>query len=144
MGQFGFHPTEVKASQVKRPALPRKAKLQDVAKLTPDSRSFTCLVKIVDELREVGADGGDKGKFWEVTCGDATGKVVLSLTEDQKAVAAEKDKLLFVRNAKVRMVQGYIRVIVDKWGKLDTEVGEASVDVGDTNVSATEYEQVKR
>merc|ERR1712241_1564126 len=96
--QFGFYKTEVKASRVQRPTVPRKAKLQDVGKLTPNSRAFTCLVKIVDDLREVGPDGG---KFWEVTCGDSSGQVVLSLTEAQKVVA-EKGKVLYARNAKVR------------------------------------------
>lgn len=147
--QCGFHPTEVGvSSRPQRPAPEKKARLHNVStrtfigSLMPSSHGFTCLVRIVDELRAVEPAGSGKAKFWEVTCGDASGRVVLSLTEDQKAVVAT-DKVLFVRNAKVRIVRNYIRVTVDKWGKLDTEVGEASVDVvGDSNISLAEYELV--
>lgn len=140
--QFGFHPTEVMTSRPQRPATQKKAVLQKLGALTPDSQGFTCLVKILDELREVEIPGGRR-KFWEVTCGDASGKAVLSLTDEQKALV-EKDKVLRIRNARVRVIKSHIRVVIDKWGKLDAEVGEETVEkVGDSNVSSVEYELVE-
>merc|ERR1719409_2616473 len=111
-----------------------------VASLNPDSKGVTCLVKIVSDVKE--SEGGAKSskKFYEATCGDDSGKVVLSLTEEQKGIS--QDQVIVVRNASVKMVKGHIRLVVDKWGKLDTNTNEKVEKVGDKNVSETEYELV--
>lgn len=142
--QTGFYPTDVKVTQSSReaPVHMKKPRTHKVATLSPSSHGITCLVRIVDDLQEVQIVKNDGGtlKFWEVTCGDASGKVILSLTDSQKT-GIIKDKVLFVRNGFVKMVKGRIRLVVDKWGKLDMDVGDATVDiVGDSNISLTEYE----
>lgn len=143
--QTGFYPTELKAVSVAkitgRPPAKKKPKMQKIGCLHPGSSGFTCLMRVLDDCREAGGPGD--AKFWEVTCGDETGKVVLSLRDDQRS-GVDKGKLLIVRNGHSKMLKGFLRLVIDKWGKLDFEVGGGSVDsVGAQNVSAIEYELVE-
>lgn len=80
-------------------------------------------------------------KQHEVICGDDTGTVTLNLTPSQ-FLPCEAGKYIRVQNAKVRMNSGYIRIEVDKWGKVSSaETPEATFDVNLKNdVSAIEYE----
>lgn len=145
--QTGFFPTDVKASAVcksaasSRPPKMKKPTLQKIGCLHPGSSGFTCVVRVLDDLRE-SATQPSAAKFWEVTCGDETGKVVLSLREDQRSEIL-KGKLLTVRNGYAKIVKGFLRLVVDKWGKLDLDVPEKSIDadaIGDQNLSLIEYE----
>jgi 3-hydroxyisobutyrate dehydrogenase-like beta-hydroxyacid dehydrogenase len=123
----------------KPPPAPKKAKFGKIATLKPNSKGVNLLVKIVGDTTAVEAG---TTTFYECSCGDASGTVTLSLTEAQKE-SVQKDKVLVVRNAAVKMVKGHIRLAVDKWGKLDTNTEETVETVGDKDVSATEYELVK-
>lgn len=148
--QIGFYPTEVKVAP--RPRVPppqpeikmRKPKMQPIGSLTPESKGVTCLVKVLEDVQVVESPVKGIGpplKFFEVVCGDETGQVIVSLTEGQKD-GVTKDKVLLVRNGFVKMVKGHIRLVVDKWGKLDFDTQETVDKVGDNNVSSTEYELV--
>mmetsp|Transcript_51521 Transcript_51521/g.149656 ORF Transcript_51521/g.149656 Transcript_51521/m.149656 type:complete len:498 (+) Transcript_51521:70-1563(+) len=145
--QIGFHATEVKAVPRPRPVQQREVKVRKprmhpVGSLNPDSKGVTCLVKVLDITEvEVTGRGGATMKFWEATVGDETGQVVLSLTEGQKEGLA-KDKVIVVRNGFVKMIKCHIRLAVDKWGKVDLETEDTVEKVGETNISATEYELV--
>merc|ERR1719401_793889 len=99
------------------------------------------MVKVTGEVAPVDMPkrSGGSAQFHEVTVGDDTGKVILSL-KDFQIEGLEKDKVICVRNGTVRMVKGYIRIVVDKWGKLDKDVTDTIEEVGSTNVSTTEYE----
>eukprot|EP00408_Alexandrium_pacificum_P024966 CAMPEP_0171196886 /NCGR_PEP_ID=MMETSP0790-20130122/22132_1 /TAXON_ID=2925 /ORGANISM="Alexandrium catenella, Strain OF101" /LENGTH=342 /DNA_ID=CAMNT_0011662121 /DNA_START=75 /DNA_END=1103 /DNA_ORIENTATION=+ len=147
--QLGFHPTEVKAVPRPRPTQQtevklRKARMHPVGSLNPDSKGVSCLVKVMDDLKEVEVPtkSGNTMKFWEVMVGDATGQVLLSVTEAQRE-GITKDKVLVVRNGSVKMVKCYVRLAVDKWGKIDLDTEETVDKVGETNVSSTEYELVR-
>merc|ERR1712050_167131 len=122
-----------------KPITPKKAKYKKVGKLNPTSKGLNLVVKIISEASAV--EGGKGASFFEVKCGDASGQVTLSLTEAQKE-SAQKDKVVVVRNGSVKMVKGHMRLCVDKWGKLDTNTEETVETVGETDVSATEYELV--
>mmetsp|Transcript_107805 Transcript_107805/g.304792 ORF Transcript_107805/g.304792 Transcript_107805/m.304792 type:complete len:271 (-) Transcript_107805:208-1020(-) len=120
----------------------KKATFGTVGSVRPDGKGLNLKVKIVEEPTEVDTKGG---KFWEVLCGDATGTAVLSLRENQKDVA-KKDAVVAIRNAGVKMVQGHVRLAVDKWGKVEaSEEGmDEEVDMStEKNISATEYELVQ-
>jgi len=147
--QVGFYPTEVRAKRQGRAgkgagkegkesgvAQQKKAKIQKVGSLNPDSKGVTCLVKVVSDVTEI---EGKTSKFYEATCGDESGRVIVSLTETQKD-ALKQDQVLIMRNASVKMVKGHIRLVVDKWGKMDTNTEETVEKVGDKNISDTEYE----
>jgi len=126
-----------KQSLLKKPAM------TTIGSLQPNGRGLTFMAKILGEPTEVEETrkAGGSTKFYEVLCGDSTGQVVLSLKDFQKD-GMEKDKVLCIRNASVRMVKGYIRIVVDKWGKLDFDAGGEIKEVGSRNMSATEYELV--
>mmetsp|Transcript_84253 Transcript_84253/g.132691 ORF Transcript_84253/g.132691 Transcript_84253/m.132691 type:complete len:425 (-) Transcript_84253:194-1468(-) len=127
-----------KGTASEKPVVPKKAKFNKVASLRPDSKGVNLLVKVVSDATAV--ESG-KSSFYECTCGDASGQVTLSLTEAQKQ-SVQKDQVMLVRNAFVKMVKGYMRLCVDKWGKLDTNTEEKVDAVGDKNLSSTEYELV--
>jgi len=126
-------------SQVKYKPPPKlkKARTFNIGKLNPNSKGFTIEGKVLGAPTEV--EGG-KGKFFEVSVGDASGKVTCSLREDQVG-AIKGAKTAIFRNAQVRMIKSQIRVIVDKWGKVDASEAEIET-VGDKDVSAQEYELV--
>ncbi|CAJ1386720.1 unnamed protein product [Effrenium voratum] len=126
------------AEEVFSKACLRKATFVKVGTLHPDAHGVNLLLKVVGELKPVERSAG---RFFEVTCGDETAQVILSLQEHQKD-AIQLGKVIAARNASVRMVQGFMRLVVDKWGKLDADVSGSIGEIGSTNLSQIEYELV--
>merc|ERR1719336_181758 len=96
-------------------------------------------LKVIGDHKEIESK---VGKFWEVHCADPSGSVIVSLRENQKDVV-KKGEIIALRNAATKMVQGHVRLAVDKWGKVekcDEEMEEAVNDSIEKNVSNTEYE----
>ena len=94
------------------------------------------------------AGGGRVLRIAEVVAGDATGAVVLSLRDEQIAMAVPGEALV-LRNARVDMFRGFMRLRVDKWGKITAHPdGIASKPPAPTevnlvkNVSLAQYEFV--
>jgi len=117
----------------------KKAKFKPIKSITPDAKGVTIEGKILDEAKAVES----KGKtFYEITIGDASGQVILSCKEDQ-IEGLKKDKVVIVRNANAKMMSGYIRLVVDKWGKYDLSSESEIEKVGEENISKKEYELVK-
>jgi hypothetical protein len=139
--QLGFYPTDIPVTKPVKPSKPptlKKARSTAINKLNPDSKGVTCVVKVIGSPKAVQSNKSGI-TFYEVACGDETGKVTLSLTEVQKA-GVVKDQVVVVRNAAVKMVNGFIRLTVDKWGKLDASSEETVSEVGSKDISAVEYE----
>merc|ERR1712032_1445307 len=115
-----------------------KPKFTKVAKLNPDSKGFNLMVKVVKTAGEV-------GDFTEVVCGDSSAVITFNARAEQKNIF-KPDAVLRVQNAKVVMVKGYIRVVVNKWAVVapaaeDTPGGLPEIEVDSSkDVSATEYE----
>eukprot|EP00450_Noctiluca_scintillans_P032512 CAMPEP_0194543030 /NCGR_PEP_ID=MMETSP0253-20130528/85078_1 /TAXON_ID=2966 /ORGANISM="Noctiluca scintillans" /LENGTH=477 /DNA_ID=CAMNT_0039389737 /DNA_START=833 /DNA_END=2266 /DNA_ORIENTATION=+ len=137
--QIGFTSTDIQVAQ--EPLVLKKPKTTQIGNLTPTSKNVTSVMKVVEDLQEVEElQKSASVKSWEVICGDETGTIVLSVTRAQKD-GLVKDKVIMVRNGSIRMVRGHIRLIVDKWGKIDLDMPDPPVidKVGERNVSATEY-----
>lgn len=117
----------------------KKPKVWQIGRLRPDAKSFNLEAKILEDPKEVETPG--EAKISEVTIGDASGKIVASLKGDQVA-AAKKDTVCMFRNAQVKMIKGHMRIIVDKWGKIDASDEQIDT-IGDKNVSEQEFELVK-
>jgi len=114
----------------------KKAKFKKISSLNPESSGFSLEGKVMGASKEV--EGKGSAVFYEVSIGDASGKCTLSLRADQKDVCT-LNGVVVARNARVQMIKGYIRVVIDKWGKL--EKSEEKVDdVGEKDVSSTEFE----
>lgn len=123
-----------RAPQEEKPAAVAKATFCRVADITPDSKSLNLMVKVVSV-----AEGGD------AVLGDASGAVVLSRRGDgaHDAVLREGASLV-VRNASTKVVRGFIRLVVDRWGRLDASPEPFGfTPKTDNDVSSTEYELVK-
>lgn len=115
----------------------KKPKSHVVGKIKPMSKGLNLEVQVIEAAQEV---SGKKASFWEARCGDTTGSVVVSFTEAQKAMLSV-GKVIMIRNASTKMINGHIRLTVDKWGKI--EESSASVEAEKDpakNVSALEYE----
>jgi len=123
---------------------PRKPKFMKVGKLTPVSKGFNMYLKVVKGPEAV--DGNSDVK--EVVAGDDTAFVTLSVREASHVAACTEGALLRVQNAHVKMIKGYMRVVVDKWGvlKADVDAATAGFEAVDdkTNMSSTEFELVDK
>jgi len=123
---------------------PRKPKFMKVSKLNPGSKGFNMYLKVVKG--PVAVEGNSDVK--EVVVGDDTAIMTLSVREAGQLAACAEGALLRVQNAHVKMVKGYIRVVVDKWGvlKADVDAATAGFEAVDdkTNMSSTEFELVDK
>lgn len=120
----------------------RKAKWGEVKKVNPSSKGLNLKMKLLEEPKEVEST---KGKFYEALAGDSTGTVVVSIHENQKE-GLKNGATITIQNGSTRMIKGHIRVLVDKWGKLEATSDEFEGEVDqskENNKSATEYELVK-
>jgi len=116
----------------------KKPKFGKVSDLTPESKGHNLRVKLVEAPTPVERQGKT---FYQAKCGDSSGCVVLSLSAEQMETCKEGETFE-VRNGRVIMVKGTVRLGVDKWGKI--EVSEEKIDDVNTgkDVSSVEYELV--
>jgi len=116
----------------------RKPKFVKVKTINPDSQNLNINAKVLSVEKVEGTDG----KLAEAKCADETGSVTLRLRDAQIALC-EEGKSIIIRNASVKMFKGFIRVVVDKWGKLEvcSEAHEFEPKK-EPDMSATEYELV--
>merc|ERR1740121_594756 len=122
----GLPPAEIKK---------RGPKFGKVAKIQPEGANLNFMLKVV-KCEETVA-----GKQWEAVLGDDSGVVTFSLRNKDHADLCKAGNSLRVQNARVLMIKGFIRVIVDKWAVMkaaDAPVeGEANTD---KDMSAVEYQ----
>jgi len=124
---------------LKPPPTPlKKPKFGKVAGIKPQGKGLNLRVKLLEAPSSVEGPGKT---FREVLCGDASGSVVLSLAPDQMPTCKEGETIE-VRNGRVIMVKGHIRVGVDKWGKIEASEEQLDEVNKDKNVSNVEYELV--
>ncbi|ETO13970.1 hypothetical protein RFI_23395 [Reticulomyxa filosa] len=112
------------SNQVSSPTSPvskRPPKFVKIKDLTPTSGGFSLIGKIVFEkkiLDRLNIDGTRKCLV-EFLIGDSTGCVMLTLRNEQIS-NIKVGEVLILRNARVHMLfQGYMRVVIDKWGAID-------------------------
>jgi len=85
---------------------------------------------------------GSKIRIAECTVGDETGCVVLTARNEQIDIVAP-GKTIIVRNSKIDMFKGFMRLAVDKWGKIELASETATFEVNlQKNLSNIEYELV--
>eukprot|EP00443_Scrippsiella_acuminata_P001794 CAMPEP_0115292902 /NCGR_PEP_ID=MMETSP0270-20121206/65381_1 /TAXON_ID=71861 /ORGANISM="Scrippsiella trochoidea, Strain CCMP3099" /LENGTH=543 /DNA_ID=CAMNT_0002710361 /DNA_START=44 /DNA_END=1675 /DNA_ORIENTATION=- len=116
----------------------RKPKFVKVKNLNPDSANLNINVKVLS----VEAVEGTEVKMVEAKVADETGSMILRGRGDQCALC-EAGKSLIIRNAHVKMFKGFIRVVVDKWGKLEESGAAHEFETkAEPNMSGVEYELV--
>jgi len=116
-----------------------------VDQLKPGASGANLLVKVlscqvvVDRTR---ADGS-RIRIGECLVGDDTGCIVLTARNAQIDCMTGESPTIVIRNSKVEMFRGYMRLTVDKWGLIQSAPEPATFKVNDTNnLSQVEYELV--
>mmetsp|Transcript_59921 Transcript_59921/g.128590 ORF Transcript_59921/g.128590 Transcript_59921/m.128590 type:complete len:644 (+) Transcript_59921:50-1981(+) len=115
----------------------RKPRFRKVDSIKPEQKGLNLLLKVVKILTEA----VDSENFHEVVCGDASGIVTLRL-KAQAFLPCEVGKYVRVQNARSIIEKGYLRLFVDKWGKVsEVEESTESFDANlEKDISAVEYE----
>ncbi|KAI4322710.1 hypothetical protein L6164_022378 [Bauhinia variegata] len=131
----------------------RKPVFIKVDQLKPGTSGHTLTVKVVSSnpVKTVSNRGGRSStilarpsrpsRIAECLVGDETGTIIFTARNEQVDVM-KTGATLILRNAKIDMFKGSMRLAVDKWGRI--EVTEpANFDIKeDNNLSLVEYELV--
>ncbi|GAV81277.1 hypothetical protein CFOL_v3_24735 [Cephalotus follicularis] len=124
----------------------RKPVFTKVEQLRPGTSGHTLTVKVVSTkmvVQKGRADGSQVRQMRIAEClvGDETGMIVFTARNDQVDLMKEGSTLI-IRNAKIDMFKGSMRLAVDKWGRVEvTEPADFTVKE-DNNLSLIEYELV--
>lgn len=122
----------------------RKPIFMKVDQLRPGTTGHNLVVKVVSckvVVNRTRPDGSSV-RIAECTVGDETGTITLTARNAQVDLMVA-DKTINVRNAKIDMYKGSMRLAVDKWGLI--EASETTLDEPvkvDYDLSAVEYELV--
>eukprot|EP00928_Gymnodinium_smaydae_P045806 TRINITY_DN3048_c0_g2_i1.p1 TRINITY_DN3048_c0_g2~~TRINITY_DN3048_c0_g2_i1.p1 ORF type:complete len:542 (+),score=190.47 TRINITY_DN3048_c0_g2_i1:82-1707(+) len=117
----------------------RKPKFVKVKSIAPDAKGLNLYLKVLSATPVEASEG----KLVEASAADETGAVTLRL-RDAQIETCKVGASIIVRNARVRMFKGFIRVEADKWGKIEAAPEAHSFEAKDKpDVSATEYELAK-
>jgi len=115
-----------------------------VNELKPGTHGHNLKVKVVSSniVLEKTRSDSSKTRIAECLVGDSTGSVILTARNDQ-IDRIQIGKPIIIRNAKVDMFKGFMRLAVDKWGKIESSNEPANYQPNtDNNLSNIEYELV--
>mmetsp|Transcript_35617 Transcript_35617/g.79175 ORF Transcript_35617/g.79175 Transcript_35617/m.79175 type:complete len:136 (-) Transcript_35617:574-981(-) len=121
-----------------------KAAFVSVDQLRPGTKGHNIIVKVVEAKVVHSRAKGPKGtpiKVAECIVGDKTGAIVFT-ARDEQAEQAQPGSYLTLRNAKIEMFRGSMRLTVDKWGKVEVAEGEKFEVKTENNLSLIEFEMV--
>ncbi|CAI9092917.1 OLC1v1028285C1 [Oldenlandia corymbosa var. corymbosa] len=125
------------AEQKKKPAVFTK-----VEQLRPMATGLNLTVKVVNSKTIVQRGPQSRQmRLAECLVGDETGMIIFTARNDQVDLMKEGATVI-LRNAKIDMFKGSMRLAVDKWGRVEvTEPASFSVKE-DSNLSLIEFELV--
>ncbi|CAN6482812.1 unnamed protein product [Victoria cruziana] len=124
----------------------RKPVFTKVDQLRPGTSGHTLTVKVVDSkmVLQKGRPDGQlvrQMRIAECLVGDETGMIVFTARNEQVDLL-KPNTTVILRNAKIDMFKGSMRLAVDKWGRVEvTDQADFTVKV-DNNLSLVEYELV--
>jgi len=123
-----------------------EGQVMNVSDLKPRSRNVNILVKALSksEIRDVKSskDGSDH-KVTEMTVGDETGIVLLTLWDDT-IDKVEEGHVYQIKNGYTSLFKGNIRLNIGRYGELE-EVTDRDIEVNESNnVSEKVYEDRRR
>ncbi|AQK97958.1 Uncharacterized protein Zm00014a_027812 [Zea mays] len=125
----------------------RQPSFTKVDQLRPGTHGHNLILKVVDSKMVVqrGREGGPQGRqmrIAECLVGDETGIIVFTARNDQVDVI-RPGTTVELRNAKIDMFKGSMRLAVDKWGIVKAAESSAEWTVKeDNNLSLIEFELV--
>ncbi|KAI3452421.1 hypothetical protein Pfo_009086 [Paulownia fortunei] len=124
----------------------RKPVFTKVDQLRPGTNGHNLVVKVVSSnmvLQKGRPDGPQVRQMRIAEClvGDETGTIVFTARSEQVEMM-EPNTTIILRNAKIDMFKGSMRLAVDKWGRVEvTEPASFNVRE-DNNLALVEYELV--
>lgn len=124
----------------------RKPVFTKIDQLRPGTSGHTLTVKVVTAkmvLQKGRPDGSQVRQMRIAEClvGDETGVIVFTARNDQVDLM-KAGSAVILRNAKIDMFRGSMRLAVDKWGRVEvTEDADFKVNE-ENNLSLVEYELV--
>ncbi|PKI55215.1 hypothetical protein CRG98_024506 [Punica granatum] len=125
----------------------RKPVFTKVDQLRPGTTGHTLTVKVVSSemvLQKGRPDGPQVRPMRIAECliGDETGVIVFTARNEQVDMM-KPGTIVILRNAKIDMFKGSMRLAVDKWGRIEATDQPAEFTVKeDNNLSLVEYELV--
>ncbi|CAL5370062.1 unnamed protein product [Camellia sinensis] len=128
----------------------RKPVFTKVDQLRPGTSGHNLIVKVVSSnmvLQKGRPDGPQVRQMRIAEClvGDETGTIVFTARNDQGTMSVDMmkpDATIILRNAKIDMFKGSMRLAVDKWGRVEVTEPASFVVKADNNLSLVEYELV--
>jgi len=114
-----------------------------VNSLKPESNGHNLIVKVVNTVVVVEKTRGDNSKIRIAECliGDETGCIILTARNEQ-IDRIQPGMTIIIRNAKVDMFKGFMRLGVDRWGKIESTMDSGIQVNTENNLSTIEYELV--
>ncbi|KAK9925280.1 hypothetical protein M0R45_033609 [Rubus argutus] len=124
----------------------RKPVFKKVHQLQPDTKGHTLIVKVVDSktvLQKGRPDGIQvrQMKIAECLVGDETGTIIFTARNEQVDMMSTGATVI-LRNAKIDMFKGSMRLAVDKWGRVEVTEPASFTVRENYNMSLVEYELV--
>ncbi|KAH1058538.1 hypothetical protein GLYMA_02G034900v4 [Glycine max] len=119
----------------------RKPVFTKVDQLCPGTSGHTLTVKVVNAkmvMQRGRSDGPQSRQMRIAEClvGDETGMIIFTARNDQEGAT------VILRNAKIDMFKGSMRLAVDKWGRVELTEPASFTVKEDNNLSLIEYELV--
>ncbi|XP_059661481.1 uncharacterized protein At4g28440-like [Cornus florida] len=130
---------------VAKPGL-RKPVFTKVDNLKPETNGHTLTVNVLDSntVLQKGQSVSQhlrNTRITECLVGDETGTILFTARNDQVDLM-KPGATVILRNAKIVMFKGYMRLAVDKWGRIEVTEPVTFLVKEDKNLSMVEYELV--
>ncbi|KAI8017004.1 Uncharacterized protein LOK49_LG04G03765 [Camellia lanceoleosa] len=124
----------------------RKPVFTKVDQLRPGTGGHNLILKVASSktvLQKGRPDGPQvhQMRITECLVGDETGTIVFTARNDQVDLM-KPDGTVILRNAKIDMFKGSMRLAVDKWGRVEVTEPASFTVKDDNNLSLVEYELV--
>ncbi|KAI3991673.1 hypothetical protein MKX01_038071 [Papaver californicum] len=124
----------------------RKPVLIKIDQLRPGTSGHRIVVKVISSktvLQKRGHDGPQARQMRIAECliGDKTGVIVFTARNEQVDLM-KPDIIVILRNAKIDMFKGSMRLGVDKWGRVEVSEPASFTVEKDNNLSLVEFELV--
>lgn len=124
----------------------RKPVFTKVDQLRPGTNGHNLVVKVVSAkmvLQKGRPDGPQlrQMRIAECVVGDETGTIVFTARNEQ-VETMQPGATVTLRNAKIDMFKGSMRLAVDKWGRVEAAEPATFTVKEDNNLSLVEYELV--
>ncbi|AQL02807.1 Uncharacterized protein Zm00014a_001230 [Zea mays] len=121
----------------------RKPVFTTVDQLRPQTHGHTLTARVISARTVLDKPSTHIGRTRVAEClvGDSTGTVLVTARNEQVDLLKPDTTVIF-RNAKIDMFKGTMRLVVDKWGRIEvTQPADFKVNQ-DNNMSLVEYELV--